>query len=117
MTDTAARVAEFFDHVDSGDHTAAVAMFAPDCRYERPGYSPIVGTDGLAYFFREDRPIASGKHGLTAVVADGDMAAVHGEFHGVLRDGRPIDLRFADFFVDGPAGFVRRDTYFHSPPV
>lgn len=117
MSDTAARVTAFFGHVDSGDHAAAVALFAPDCRYERPGYPPIVGTDGLAHFFRADRPIAAGRHGLTAVVADGDTVAVHGEFHGVLRDGRPVDLRFADFFVDGPAGFVRRDTYFYSPLV
>lgn len=123
-TDTAApaetavaAVIRFFDYVDAADYAGAVGLFAPDSVYLRPGYDPILGTEGLARFFAQDRPIASGTHLLSTVLTVDGTVAVHGEFHGLLRDGSPVDLRFADFFQHGPTGFVRRDTFFFSPLV
>jgi ketosteroid isomerase-like protein len=111
-------VRRFYALVDAGDFTGATAMFDDALEYHRPAYEPICGRAGLARFFAEDRPIREGRHTLTAVVADGRRVAVHGAFDGVLRDGRPVSLRFADFFVLAPDGrFTRRDTYFFAPLV
>ncbi len=43
---------------------------------------------------------------------------MQGQFSGVLRDGKEVSLRFADFFTFGPDGlFATRDTYFFAPMV
>jgi len=108
----------YYRLVDESDFAAVVGLFTPDCTYHRPGYDPIVGSFGLRRFFEEDQPIAGGRHDVTAIVADGDRIAVTGEFHGELRNGAPVDLKFADFFELAPDGrFARRDTFFYAPVV
>jgi len=93
-------------------------LFAEDAVYHRPGYEPLVGRERLERFYDEERVIREGRHALSTAVVDGARAAVHGEFHGVLKDGRTVSLRFADFFVFDDNGFVqRRDTFFFAPMV
>ena len=112
------QVRRYFDLIDEGDVAGSAAMFTEDSTYHRPGHEPFAGPAGVAYFYRELRPIRAGRHTLTSVLAAGSEVAVHGEFHGVLHDGSPVDLRFADFFVLDPDGrFRRRDTYFFAPLV
>lgn len=111
-------VRRYYELVDSGDVNGLIGLFAPDVRYYRPGYPPLVGRAELERFYREQRVIKEGSHVLSAVVAAGDDVAVHGEFKGVLRNGQRVDARFADFFAFGPDGhFARRDTFFFSPLV
>jgi hypothetical protein len=44
--------------------------------------------------------------------------AIQGSFHGVLRDGKIVDVRFADFFTIGSDGTIsRRDTFFFAPLI
>jgi ketosteroid isomerase-like protein len=111
-------VRSYYRLVDSNDVDGLVALFEPDSTYHRPGYPPLVGRTALERFYRGERVIDTGEHRLSTVVTDGDTTAVHGEFHGVLRDGRTVELRFADFFTFGPeGGFARRDTFFFAPMV
>ena len=111
-------VRHYYELVDSDDVTGLVNLFAPDTRYHRPGYQPLIGREELERFYREDRMIAKGAHRLMAIVATDRDIAVQGEFSGVLRDGRETSLRFADFFSFGANGLiVRRDTYFFAPLV
>ena len=43
---------------------------------------------------------------------------MNGVFHGVLKDGSEVTLKFADFFeFDEDQRFARRDTYFFLPLV
>jgi len=113
-----ARVRHYYRLVDAGDVPALVSLFTPDATYHRPGYEPLVGHAGLTRFYGQDRVIREGRHTLSAVVATGGDVAVHGEFHGVLRDGREVGLRFADFFTLTTDGrFSRRDTFFFAPLV
>ena len=108
----------YYELVDAGDVTGLLGLFAPDARYYRPGYPPLVGHAELERFYREHRVIKEGSHVLSAVVAAGDDVAVHGEFRGVLRTGQSVNARFADFFSLGLDGhFVRRDTFFFAPLV
>jgi ketosteroid isomerase-like protein len=112
------RVRRYYELVDSGDVSALVSLFAVDAVYHRPGYAPISGRAELERFYREDRVIKEGRHTLCALVGSVAEIAVHGEFHGVLRDGRAVDLRFADFFQFGDEdAFLRRDTFFFAPLV
>jgi ketosteroid isomerase-like protein len=115
-TDLAATALRYYELVDRDDVPGLVDLFAPDATYHRPGYEPMVGHDGLNAFYRGQRVIKSGKHTVHTTVTEGGNVAVSGEFHGVLRDGNPVDLRFADFFSVGPDGrFTRRDTFFFAP--
>lgn len=111
-------VRRFYELVDTGDAPGLAALFASDAIYERPGYGTMTGPAGLLRFYGTERTIASGAHTLTTVLADGPVVGVFGEFHGVLHDGRPIDLRFADSFTVRPDDlFARRDTFFFAPLV
>lgn len=111
-------VRHYFDLIDDGDLLGSVALFAPGAVYHRPGHAPFHGTDAIAHFYVDLRPIRSGRHTLTAVLTEGAGVGVHGEFHGEAHDGSPVDLRFADFFEFAPDGAItRRDTYFFAPLV
>jgi ketosteroid isomerase-like protein len=108
----------FYRCVDDGDVPGLAALFTVDATYHRPGYEPILGREGISRFYSRDRVIRAGRHTLTTAVATGEEVAVRGEFHGVLHDGSPVDLRFADFFELDPEGrFTRRDTFFFAPLV
>jgi steroid Delta-isomerase len=108
----------YYACVDSGDIVGLLDLFAPDAVYHRPGYPPLSGRDELERFYTVDRVIETGAHQLSTLIIQGATVAAHGEFDGVLKDGRPAHLRFADFFVLGEDGrFARRDTFFFSPMV
>ena len=51
----------------------------------------------LRRFYEWDRPIASGKHELEQVIADGAWVAVRGRFMGTLKDGTGTDVLFTDW--------------------
>jgi ketosteroid isomerase-like protein len=117
-TDLVGRVRRYYELVDSGDIDGLVGLFAPHAVYHRPGYQPLVGHGDLRRFYQSQRVIDAGAHTLTRIVADGYDVAVNGEFAGVLRDGRQVRLRFADFFTLTPdLAFERRDTFFFAPLV
>ncbi|MCH8614231.1 nuclear transport factor 2 family protein [Arsenicicoccus dermatophilus] len=108
-------VRRYFELVDAGETEALVQLFAPDATYERPGYPPITGHEGLRAFYGGERVIESGRHTLTHAVVAGDEVAVQGTFRGVRRDGAPLDLRFSDFYTLDGDRIVRRTTYFYAP--
>lgn len=112
------RVRRYYALVDQGDVEGLLALFADEAVYARPGYPPLHGKPAIRAFYRDDRVIASGRHGLREVVVTGGRVAVHGDFAGTLHDGRRVALRFADFFsLDAEARFTRRDTFFFTPLV
>lgn len=112
------RVRRYYTLVDDGDVQGVVGLFADSAVYERPGYDPIVGRDGLDAFYRGQRVIDSGSHTVVKLVVGASEAAVEGEFRGTLKDGSEVDLRFADFFRFGEdLLFEVRKTYFFAPMV
>lgn len=112
------RIRAYYTSVDAGDVDGLLALFAPHARYRRPGYEPLVGHGDLRRFYQGERIIAEGAHTLTETVTDGERVAVHGEFHGLLRTGERVGLRFADFFTLTPElTFATRDTFFFTPLV
>ncbi|RZU53270.1 ketosteroid isomerase-like protein [Krasilnikovia cinnamomea] len=111
-------VRQYYDYVDRGDLSSLINLFAEEVIYHRPGYAPIVGRPALEEFYRQHRVIESGRHELTEVVEENDRVAVRGHFAGSLKDGRDVQVAFADFFrIDAEGLFVRRDTYFFTPAV
>jgi ketosteroid isomerase-like protein len=118
VDETVRLVERYYDLVDRNDIPGLVSLFTTDVVYERPGYPALRGITELERFYRQDRVIASGRHSLREVVANGELVAAHGDFEGRLRDGEAVRVRFADFFqVAGDGLFRRRDTYFFSPQV
>jgi steroid delta-isomerase len=111
-------VRRYYELADNRDVDNLVVLFGPEAVYHRPGYDPLHGRDQLKRFYLEQRVIREGKHSLDAVIVSGAQVAVQGSFHGVLRDGKIVDARFADFFTVGSDGtFSRRDTFFFSPLI
>lgn len=117
--DVRARVREVYARVDAGDVAGLLELFSEDVVYERPGYPPLSGKAAFEGFYRKARVIREGVHTPDSVVVDGEgRVAVQGRFEGVLKDGREVRLRYADFFRVGQDGlFERRDTYFFAAMV
>lgn len=116
--DPVSRVRQVYERVDSGDLQGLSALFSDDVVYRRPGYEPMVGRAELDRFYQQERIIDEGVHTPDAIVENGGEVAVHGRFAGRLKDGRQVELRFADFFTTGADGrFSRRDTFFFAPLV
>ncbi|MFB4421393.1 nuclear transport factor 2 family protein [Streptomyces sp. QL37] len=112
------RIRRYYELVDVDDVPGLVNLFTEEAVYRRPGYEPLVGRTDLERFYREDRVIREGRHVVSTLLLDGDDAAVHGTFSGTLRDGREVDLRFADFFTFSEAdAFCCRETFFFAPLV
>jgi ketosteroid isomerase-like protein len=112
-----ATVQEYYRRVDAHDVEGLLELFAEDARYERPGYDPLVGRPALRQFYAGARVIESGAHTIARVVEARDNVAVEGRFSGELKDGRHVDLGFADFFVLSGQSIVGRRTYFYAPLV
>ncbi|GAA2106939.1 nuclear transport factor 2 family protein [Kitasatospora saccharophila] len=112
------QVHRYYSCVDRGDIRGLLSLFSDDATYHRPGYAPIVGRAGLAAFYSTQRVIDEGRHTVRHVVRDHHQVAVWGDFCGTLRDGRAVQLKFADFFTGCEHGlFKRRDTFFFAPMV
>lgn len=108
----------YYTAVDSGDVHAVLACFAADAVYRRPGYEPIVGTEGLRAFYTGVRVIESGRHTLDDVLVEGERAAIRGRFDGRLRGGADAHVGFADFFGFDEAGRIAtRTSYFFAASV
>lgn len=111
-------VRSYYALVDAQDFDALVDLFAPTAVYRRPGYEPLEGRKALADFYGGQRVIVEGRHAITELVAEGTKVAVNGRFHGIVKGGGEVDLRFADFFALDPEGrFAARDTFFFAPMV
>jgi steroid Delta-isomerase len=110
-------VRRYYRLVDAGELEEMFGLFTDDVVYRRPGYDAIEGIDEFRAFYGSQRVIADGRHSVRSLVADGDRVAVEGDFHGVLRDGRRVALRFADFFSFRGGRIAVRDTYFDAPLV
>ncbi|KAB1928220.1 nuclear transport factor 2 family protein [Micromonospora noduli] len=111
-------VSAYYRLVDAGDVGGLLQLFSVDAVYLRPGYQPIVGRAEIERFYREQRVIREGCHRIALLVDAAQAVAAHGEFVGVLRDGRHVQLRFADFFTfDDTGHFARRETFFFTPLV
>lgn len=107
------RIRALYSLVDAGDLDGLAALFAEDARYTRPGYPELVGRTAIDRFYRQDRVIASGQHTLESVMTSGDEVAVRGSFDGLLRDGRPVAHRFAEYFaLNSARQVVMRETFF-----
>ncbi|WP_285791955.1 nuclear transport factor 2 family protein [Micromonospora sp. NBRC 101691] len=112
------RVRRYYTLVDQGKTAALVALFSPDAVYHRPGYAALAGRDALSSFYEQVRAIREGRHTICTLISSSAGVAVHGQFHGVLRDGREVSLRFADFFTFTEADSISsRRTFFFTPLV
>ncbi|MET7309340.1 nuclear transport factor 2 family protein [Streptomyces sp. NPDC005571] len=105
-------VSDYYRNIDQGDVAAALACFAEDAVYRRPGYSEFVGLPAINEFYRADRVISAGQHDLESVVEDAETVAVRGSFTGTSHDGDPLEVRFADFWRFSGRVVVERNTYF-----
>lgn len=110
-------ISGMFAAIDARDWALLPRYFADASRYDRTGYAPIDGLVDLVRFYAHERVIAERRHRIDRLVVDGREAVALGSFEGLLKDGRAVELTFADAYtVDGDR-VVRRTTYFHTPLV
>lgn len=108
---------KYYSTVDAGDAEATADLFAPDATYDRPGYDTFVG-QAIREFYRGARVIKSGAHTVAQVVVEGNVAAVHGTFDGVLKDGAEAHEGFADFLEFNAEGLIeKRRSFFYRAAV
>jgi ketosteroid isomerase-like protein len=106
-----------FGAIDGQEWDALPDFFAPDCRYERPGYEPIIGLPALLGFYAHERIIASGRHFVEKVAIAEDAIVCWGRFVGRSRSGRDLDEVFTDVY-DLEADRIRlRRTFFFRPAI
>ncbi|WP_028478159.1 nuclear transport factor 2 family protein [Nocardia sp. CNY236] len=105
-------VTRYYRNIDRRDVAAALACFAEDAIYRRPGYAAFVGLSAISEFYNGGRVISVGSHDLESIIEDTDTVAVRGNFHGTSHDGGPLAVRFADFWRFSGLVAVERDTYF-----
>jgi ketosteroid isomerase-like protein len=110
-------IRDMFKNIDNRDFDNLRDFFTDDVVYERPGYEPLRGIDDLLHFYREVRVIAVGKHGLTRVVVDDESGASWGRFTGTHRNGKDLDVRFADVYTFENGKIKTRASYFFEPSV
>jgi ketosteroid isomerase-like protein len=110
-------IRDMFHNIDTRDFEKLRDFFTDDVVYERPGYDPIRGIEDLLHFYREVRVIALGKHGLTRVVVDDESGASWGRFEGEHRNGKALDVRFADVYTFENGKIKTRASYFFEPSV
>ncbi len=110
-------VHDLFSAIDARDFDRLREMCHPEIVYERPGYEAFSGMERLLRFYREERVIASGRHRLTAVLADDAFAACWGRFVGKHRDGSDLDVEFADTYEIEDGRIRRRKSFFYVPAV
>lgn len=114
----AAQIRRYYELVDQNDVGDIVGLFAENAVYERPGYPTIVGREQLDDFYRSVRMIDQGRHTVGELLVNAGQAFAEGVFAGTLKDGRVVDVRFADFFaVDDKLLISFRRTYFYAPMV
>jgi ketosteroid isomerase-like protein len=106
-----------FDAIDSCSWRQLPEFFSRECVYERPGFPPIAGTDSLYRFYREEQPIAAGKHVLIDYFKTGAGGMVTGEFTGERHDGKKLFAEFADLYQFSSGLISYRRTYFYTPLV
>ena len=107
----------YYTTVDQGDPEATSDLFAPDATYDRPGYDTMVG-EAIREFYRGERVIESGAHTVETIVVEGNRAAVHGTFDGVLKSGAEAHEGFADFLEFNDAGLIsKRRSFFYRAAV
>jgi ketosteroid isomerase-like protein len=110
-------VCDYYRNIDQQDVEAALACFAPDAVYHRPGYEAFVGLTAISEFYQGGRVISSGRHDLELIVEDADTVAVRGSFRGTSHAGDPLAVCFADFWRFSGLVAVERNTYFDAAAV
>lgn len=110
-------VCDYYENIDRRDVEAALACFAPDAVYRRPGYDAFVGLHAINVFYHDDRVISDGRHVLEAVIENAHSVAVRGSFCGTSRAGSSLAIRFADFWHFSGRVVIERNTYFDAAAV
>jgi uncharacterized protein len=106
---------DMFVAVDRQDWAGLADFYCDDCRYERPGFAPILNRQALLQFYADIRPIAAGEHRLIATLKDGDFLFATGVFSGTLKSGHSIQLQFADLYETRNQRIYKRKTFFYTP--
>lgn len=110
-------IQSYFRIVDAREFEDLRTIFHEKIVYERPNYKPIQGIDSLVHFYKHVRVLVSGTHTVEGLIIDGNQCACWGRFVGEHRNGKPVDVRFADIFHVEDARIIKRITYFYRPAV
>jgi ketosteroid isomerase-like protein len=113
----AAVVTEYYRDIDCQNVERALACFAREATYRRPGYECFNGIESIAAFYRGARVISSGRHTIESVLEKPGEVAVRGSFQGISHTGLPLAVRFADFWRFSGRAVIERQTYFDAPAV
>lgn len=110
-------VTTYYHDIDRQDVDSALANFAPQAVYRRPGYDELAGINAIVAFYRERRVIDSGRHDIESIIENADEVAVRGSFRGRSRSGASLAVRFADFWRFTDRQVIERNTYFDAVAV
>ena len=101
----------YYEYVDKKELDKLFSLFSDDIVYKRPGIPEIVGKEEFRRFYREKRMIEKGKHTVTNIIVEKDIVATQGFFKGTLKNGKSIQIGFAEFFIFKNGKICRRYSY------
>ncbi|GAA0409450.1 hypothetical protein Acor_36510 [Acrocarpospora corrugata] len=110
-------IRRLFTAIDTSDWSALRSLVTADVVYDRPGFATIDGVDDLCDFYLKRRPIASGVHDLQSLMGDHHQGFCWGRFHGLSRQGAPLEELFADWFEFKDGRVHRRRTFFYRSAI
>jgi ketosteroid isomerase-like protein len=106
-------IQNLFDAIDRKDEDVFREIFAEDVYYERPKCPPMIGVEPMITFYREERPIAKGKHLIEHIVANDKAGAAWGRMQGTTKSGKDVDIIFSDVYeFDARGRICKRRGYF-----
>jgi len=105
------RVLEYFRLVDQARLDEMYDMYTDDIFYKRAGTEPIIGKAALIAFFQGPRGVASIRHDMKVVAAEGNCVAVEGRAQATLLAGGDFDRQIAEFFWFDGDRISRRHGY------
>jgi len=103
------RILKYYNDIDSGDIKSVLDLFSEGGTYKRGLALPLVGKAEIRDFYTKVRAL-EGQHEILRVEKLRANVSVDGVFKGTY-DGKPIELKFKDYWKFGSDGkVVRRES-------
>jgi ketosteroid isomerase-like protein len=98
--------------IDNNEWSVVEALLHPATEYEVSGYVPFKGRDTVLNYYKNVRPVSSGTHYIHSLLVEGDTGVCTGRFQAKTRDGKEMDVLFADVMTFENKKIRQRRVYY-----
>lgn len=117
MNGTDELISNVYKSIDREEWDQLGIYFHENIVYDRPGYQSMQGYSEVSEFYKRSRLVSKGVHTVIKLVTQGEYCFYSGMFEGTLKNGKDVQLEFADYFEIADNKVIYRKTYFYTPMV